>query len=465
MDKKLLEDGAIAQATNKSNLSKFITGLSNFSVQYNFQAIAVALLLMTTAVCTTDDDKCKQGKQASWVASTASAVVFTGAIFGQLSMGYLGDLIGRNKAMTLTLLIAAISAMLSSAASQGSSDTIYVIIIVFRFLLGVGLGGVYPLSAVKSAEDSGDELHGPNILATSWTFFWQSPGAVAPWIVAYFLTYNEHMSDNTKWRLVLGIGSIPAAFVVMGSIYETYYTQNRSKNLTSNSFNKVDLWESLQDPVNRRNLVATGLGWFIYDVAYYGMSLFGSSILEELSNSDDVVSTSAIRNIIMQQMIAISTGIPALVLSIYSLKYLGTKWLQISGFIIIAVSFILLAVLIVPLKNEPNALFAVYCILLFALNFGPNLTTFVLPAETYPKRIRASYNGMSAACGKIGAAIGAAIFGALSVVCSYSVIMILCAILSLIGAIVSYYFIGNDDRRGSDYLIVNLDDEEDVEKI
>lgn len=139
MDRKLLGDGRAV--TNKSHfLSKFITGLSNFSVQYNFQAIAVALLLMTSAVCTTDDDKCKQGKQASWVASTASAVVFTGAIFGQLSMGYLGDLLGRNKAMTLTLSIAAMSAMLSSAASQGSADSTYIIIIVFRFLLGVGLG-------------------------------------------------------------------------------------------------------------------------------------------------------------------------------------------------------------------------------------------------------------------------------------------------------------------------------------
>jgi MFS family permease len=139
MDRKLLGDGRTV--INKSHfLSKFITGLSNFSVQYNFQAIAVALLLMTSAVCTTDDDKCRQGKQASWVASTASAVVFTGAIFGQLSMGYLGDLLGRNKAMTLTLSIAAMSAMLSSAASQGSADSTYIIIIVFRFLLGVGLG-------------------------------------------------------------------------------------------------------------------------------------------------------------------------------------------------------------------------------------------------------------------------------------------------------------------------------------
>ena len=78
-----------------------------------------------------------------------------GAIVGQLTMGYAGDVLGRNRALTLTLTIATISAMLSATASRGSATTIYSLICVFRFMLGVGVGGVYPLSATKAAEDSG----------------------------------------------------------------------------------------------------------------------------------------------------------------------------------------------------------------------------------------------------------------------------------------------------------------------
>jgi hypothetical protein len=60
--------------------------VGNFSVQYNFQAISVALIVMASTVCTTDDGSCKDGDQSSWVTSTATATVFIGAITGQLSV-------------------------------------------------------------------------------------------------------------------------------------------------------------------------------------------------------------------------------------------------------------------------------------------------------------------------------------------------------------------------------------------
>ena len=63
-----------------------LLAVGNFSVQYNFQAISVALIVMSASVCTLSDDKCKDGDQDKWVASTATATVFIGAIIGQLSV-------------------------------------------------------------------------------------------------------------------------------------------------------------------------------------------------------------------------------------------------------------------------------------------------------------------------------------------------------------------------------------------
>ena len=68
-------------------ISTFITACGNFSVQYNFQSISIALLIMSAAQCTSNDDECREGEQASWVLSTASASVFVGAIMGQLTVG------------------------------------------------------------------------------------------------------------------------------------------------------------------------------------------------------------------------------------------------------------------------------------------------------------------------------------------------------------------------------------------
>lgn len=94
-------------------------------------------------------------------------------------MGYAGDVFGRNAAMMFTLGLVFISALLSAFAPTGSATQVYSTIIVARFFLGVGVGGVYPLSATKAAEDGGGGHGGEvDINAASWAFFWQVPGSM-----------------------------------------------------------------------------------------------------------------------------------------------------------------------------------------------------------------------------------------------------------------------------------------------
>ena len=54
------------QWMNPKTLSKVNTSISNFSVQYNFQSIAIALLVMSSSVCTSNDEDCRDGEQAEW---------------------------------------------------------------------------------------------------------------------------------------------------------------------------------------------------------------------------------------------------------------------------------------------------------------------------------------------------------------------------------------------------------------
>jgi PHS family inorganic phosphate transporter-like MFS transporter len=46
-----------------------------------------------------------------------------------------------------------------------------------------------------------------------------------------------------------------------------------------------------------------------------------------------------------------------------------------------------------------------FCLGNFFQNFGPNVTTFVVPAEVFPTRYRTTAYGITAACGKLGAII------------------------------------------------------------
>ena len=172
-------------------ITTLISAISNFSAQYNFQCISVALIMMSVEVCTDTPSQCSQGKQASWVFAMSSGVTFVGAIFGQLSMGFFGDVIGRSKALYITMSISAWSAMLSGIIPQGSPISIYMTIIICRFFLGFGVGGVYPLGAVTSSEDS-DKISGTafgikrvDSVSSVWSVFWQIPGTIFPWFLGF----------------------------------------------------------------------------------------------------------------------------------------------------------------------------------------------------------------------------------------------------------------------------------------
>ncbi|CAI9775978.1 unnamed protein product [Fraxinus pennsylvanica] len=58
-------------------------------------------------------------------------------------------------------------------------------------------------------------------------------------------------------------------------------------------------------------------------------------------------------------------------------------------------------------KENRIGFVVIYSLTFFFSNFGPNATTFVVPAEIFPARLRSTCHGISAAAGKAGAIVGA----------------------------------------------------------
>lgn len=497
-------------------LSYLCTAIGNFSVAYNFTCISVALIVMSATVCTSNDDNCREGTQASWVASAESSVVFLGAICGQLVMGYAGDVLGRGRALGFTLAIAAVGALLSAAAPAGPPTTVYVIIIIFRFIMGVGVGGVYPISAAKAAEDFGSQAK-VNLSAAGWSFLWQIPGAGFTWLLGYILA-SSTLPAHVRWRLLLGVGSIPAALVVALSILEDSYRttttpasylsssssmESHKSPMSSNpaqpasngvtlsiidresasnspmhdsihlsppsprssrsrtSIDVPDVSSALRKPEFQRKLIVTGGCWFVYDVCNYGVLLFSSQLLSGLlpTTDDDVSSAHHMDLVAPLQMIALLFGLPASIATIYALKYFHVKQVQVVGFLLISLGFLMLVVAEATLSSSIG-LFCFYVLLEMSLMGGASMTTFVLPAEVYPAHIRSSLNGISAAMGKLGAFVGAFLFGAVADASSFSVVMIICCILALGAAVVSQVLLDGPEGSGGtkESLHVDLDD-------
>ncbi|GCE19847.1 hypothetical protein KDK_36470 [Dictyobacter kobayashii] len=74
-----------------------------------------------------------------------------------------------------------------------------------------------------------------------------------------------------------------------------------------------------------------------------------------------------------------------------------------------AIAYLLLA--FVPQLTTITAPFLLaYGVSYFFTEFGPNVTTFVYPAEIFPVMVRSTAHGLAAALGKVGAFIGALAF-------------------------------------------------------
>ena len=70
------------QERNESKASYFASLsylFANFAVQYSFCSASIAIITMSSSVCTNTQALCNRGKQASWVGGASNAAVLVGA--------------------------------------------------------------------------------------------------------------------------------------------------------------------------------------------------------------------------------------------------------------------------------------------------------------------------------------------------------------------------------------------------
>jgi hypothetical protein len=92
--------------------------------------------------------------------STVKSMAVAGAIVGQIAFGSLADIIDRRRIFIITCYLVMVGSVLSGLAVDSRTFGIYSQIATWRFVLGVGIGGEYPLSAAITAESS---RHGSEI--------------------------------------------------------------------------------------------------------------------------------------------------------------------------------------------------------------------------------------------------------------------------------------------------------------
>jgi MFS transporter, PHS family, inorganic phosphate transporter len=124
--------------------------------------------------------------------------------FGAILYGRLADLVSREKIYGLEAAIMLVFALASAAAPS------FVALVAFRFILGLGIGGDYPVSAVLMSEYSNRINRGRLV---GLVFAMQALGTLAGYAAGLTLL-SAGISHDVVWRLVLGLGALPSAGVL-----------------------------------------------------------------------------------------------------------------------------------------------------------------------------------------------------------------------------------------------------------
>lgn len=94
-----------------------------------------------------------------------TALALVGTLLGQLLFGWLGDRVGRKKIYGVSLLMMIISSLCSALSFGTEPSAVIGSLCFFRFWLGVGIGGDYPLSATIMSEYSNKNNRGGFVAA------------------------------------------------------------------------------------------------------------------------------------------------------------------------------------------------------------------------------------------------------------------------------------------------------------
>ena len=151
-------------------------------------------------------------------------------------------------------------------------------------------------------------------------------------------------------------------------------------------------------------LIGTAGTWFFLDVSYYGTTVSTPLVIKLFSPR-----TTLIENMLYTLLIFVVAALPGYIVAALTIDRLGRKRIQLLGFAMMAASYGILFLFPV-LTQIAWAFLLVYGMSYFFTEFGPNVTTFVIPAEIFPVAARTTAHGISAAVGKVGAFIGAFLF-------------------------------------------------------
>jgi phosphate:H+ symporter len=381
-------------------------------------------------------------KMPSNIEGVLKGMSSVGTMFGQLFFGFCGDIFGRKiyGFELLIIIIGTINCATSASAVRGVS--VIGFLGFWRLILGFGIGGDYPMSATITSEWSSAGRRG---MMMALIFSMQGIGNLAASIVTLIVlaifkgaVNSDVMALDYVWRLCIGLGCVPA----VGTIYLRFtmpesprYSLNVQHDAEAAAAAKGQLasdelvkqttrververnhWAEFRAYFgqwkNFKLLFGTASTWFLIDIAFYGLGLNNSIILNAIGFSAKATPWETLWSNATGQIIISALGsVPGYYLTVLTIEKMGRRTIQLMGFGVCTILFAILGGAYHQILNSSMPGFIViFTLAQLFQNWGANATTFIIPGEVFPTKVRASAHGISAACGKAGAILASFAF-------------------------------------------------------
>ncbi len=351
--------------------------------------------LISFILTTMADEWQMSAAEKGWVVS----ITFVGMAIGAVFAGGLADRIGRRTVFAMTLLIYSLATALCAFAPNLTW------LLLFRFIVGLGLGGQLPVAVTLVSEYIPAHVRGRFIVLLE--SFWG-----LGWLVAALMSY--FVIPNYGWHIAFLLGGLPAlyVFMILKKVPESVpYLINRGRIAEAHDLVQklerqcgVEVIEQIEvkavadkqsvsfrqlwsGPLAGRSLMLW-LIWFGIVYSYYGIFTWLPSLLVKQGYS--------IVQSFEYVLIMILAQLPGYVVAAWLVEKLGRKP-TLAGFIALCA----MAAYFFGQANSVNMIMFWGCLMSF-FNLGAWGVLYTYTPEQYPTNIRAFGSGWASAIGRMG---------------------------------------------------------------
>ena len=348
-----------------------------------------------------------ENTQLSWIGS----IGFVGMMIGASVGGLLADRLGRRNVFALTLLVYGLATG-AAAFSVGVA-----MLIVLRFIVGLGLGAELPVASTLVSEYAPQRIRGRMVV---WLESFWAVGWIMAALLGYFLVPKEP-GGWPGWRWALLVGIIPAfyALVVRQGLPESVRFLE-SKGRLAEAERSVRLFEkhsnvvpdaefevavtqtplsiepsqtkiSIFSPLLRKRTIALWSVWFFVNLSYYGAFTWLPTLLFRQGHS-------LVRSFEYTLIITLAQ-LPGYAVAAWLIEKWGRRptlatFLLGSG----------IAAGLFGLQNSTAGILLAGMALSF-FNLGAWGALYAIGPEIYPTAMRGTGTGAAAAAGRVAAII------------------------------------------------------------